>query len=110
MNANRRYERVGLFRQLTLTILADGQTVPAHSFDASLGGVGLTAAVFLSRGEPVQVAFHLSDRDGQPVVECVAGMVAFCRPEQEGNIMGIEFLAPVQLDTQPELTRILQNL
>ncbi len=110
MTFQRRYQRVAFFREVTLRMSASGETLSAHSFDASLGGVGLVTMVFLERGEAVGVGFHLKNVDGQPVVEEVLGRIAYCRADESGNLVGVEFVKPVQSATYPELTRTLLDL
>jgi hypothetical protein len=110
VQAQRRYQRVAFFRELTLTSLAGGQSAPARSFDVSLGGVGVAAAVSPPRGELVRVGFHLKDAAGRPLVENVTGRVAYAQADENGNLLGVEFLEPIRPSTHPELTRELQNI
>ena len=52
------------FCPLQLTVLPDGPTVPGKSFDISLGGVGITADIFLERGQSVVIRFQLEEPIG----------------------------------------------
>ena len=106
----RRYERVGFYCDLLVTPTAGGEAVPARSVDISLGGVGVVAAVSWPRGELVRIGFHLKDSRQQPVVEEVTGRIAHCRAEEDGNILGVEFLEPISAAAQPALARRLQAL
>jgi hypothetical protein len=104
----RRYERVPFFCDLTL--LATGAVHRACAVDLSLGGVGVATTAFAARGQTVRVAFHLRDARQQPRIEEVIGRVAFCRADEDGNFLGVEFLEPLRATEQPELTRRLEKL
>jgi len=110
MIEQRRYERVAFFCPLRLTVLPDGPTVPANSFDISLGGVGLATGASLPQGQSVSVRFQLKNAAGKPVEEIALGRVAYVRADEDGNRVGIEFLEPIRDSAQPELSRKLNNL
>jgi hypothetical protein len=110
MQEQRRYERVGFFCELTMTILSSGKTVPVRSFDISLGGVGVCAEISLGRGALVQIGFRRKNASGQEVADPVLGKIAYCRADEDGNVFGVEFLEPIQAATHPALTRRLQDL
>ena len=110
MLAQRRYERVAFFCPLQLTDLRNGTTVPASSFDISIGGVGLTARMALVRGHPVRVRFRLRHESNGEIDEDVLGKVAYCRSDEDGNCMGIQFLEVIRESTQPVLARRLNSL
>ncbi|MBU4273155.1 MAG: PilZ domain-containing protein [Planctomycetes bacterium] len=110
MTGQRRYERVAFFCPLQLTVLPDGPTVSANSFDISAGGVGLTAAVFLERGKDVRIDFHVRNGSIEETDECVLGRIAYSRADEDGNRIGIEFLETIRESAQPALTRKLDML
>lgn len=95
---------------LQLTVLPDGPTVAGRSFDISLGGVGITADVFLERGQTVQASFHFSDGPQGEAEESVLGRVAYSRADEDGNRIGIEFLEILRESAQPLLAQKLNNL
>jgi hypothetical protein len=106
----RRYERVGFFCPLHLTVLPNGPVVPGNSFDISIGGVGITTTVPLERGQMVRVQFHLQNGAPEAIHEEVLGRVAYCRADENGDRAGIEFLEKIGDAMQPELARKLNNL
>jgi c-di-GMP-binding flagellar brake protein YcgR len=110
MFQQRRYERVAFFCPLHLTVQPDGPTVPGRSFDVSLGGVGICAGVLLERGQTVRIRFHLHNGSTKYIDEDIMGRVAYCRADEEGNRMGIEFLETIRETTQPALARKLNSL
>jgi hypothetical protein len=110
MLEQRRYERVAFFCPLQLTVLPNGPVIPGTSFDISLGGVGITANLFLERGQTVRVRFHLQNRSHGPVEEELFGRVAYSRADEDGDRIGIEFLETINNSTQPELLRRLNAL
>jgi len=110
MLGRRRYERVAFFCPLQLTELRNGTTVPASSFDIGIGGVGLTTEIALERGQPVRVRFCLRHESNGETDEDVLGQVAYCRADEDGNRIGIEFLEVVRESTQPALVRRLNSL
>ncbi len=110
MAGQRCFERAAFFCQLQLTVLPDGPTVPANSFDISAGGVGVTAAVFLERGKDVRVDFHVGNGSIEETDECVLGRVAYSRADEDGNRIGIEFLETIRESAQPGLMKKLDML
>ena len=57
MTGQRCCGRVAFFCPVKLTLLPDGPTISANSFDISMGGIGLIAPVFIERGKNVRVQF-----------------------------------------------------
>jgi hypothetical protein len=106
----RRYERVAFFCPLQLTELQSGATVPASSFDISMGGVGLTTRIALDRGKAVCVRFCFPHESNEGVFEEVLGQVAYCRSDEDGSRIGVEFLQVVRESAQPVLARKLNRL
>ena len=84
-------------------------SVNAYTFDISLGGVGLNAAVSYPCGCTVRVSFYLKGPGGERV-EQVLGRVAYVKADESGTRVGIEFQEPVEESTHPELTRRLLSL
>lgn len=110
MKTQRRYERVGFFCELTVTSIPGGEAAPARSLDISVGGVGMFAGVSWGRGDLVRIGFHLKDAQQRPVVEQVLGRVAYSRADEDGNMLGVEFLEPIREAMHPVLARKLQTL
>lgn len=110
MAKQRRFERVAFFCPLQLTVLPNGPTVPANSFDISAGGVGVTAAVFLERGKDVRVDFHVKNGSHEECVESVLGRIAYSWADEDGNRIGIEFLETIRKSAQPGLMEKLDVL
>jgi hypothetical protein len=110
MACQRRYERVAFFCPLQLTVLPNGLTVPGTSFDISIGGVGIATELFLERGQPVRLRFHLENGSHGPIDEDILGRVAYARADEDGNRLGIEFLEAVCESGQPALARRLAKL
>jgi hypothetical protein len=110
MLGQRRYERVAFFCPLQLTVLPDGPTVPARSFDISIGGVGITTEILLERGRAVQIQFQLPNGSKERIVEDILGRVAYCRADEDGDRMGIEFLETIREAAHPALARKLNAL
>lgn len=106
----RRYERVAWFCSLQLTVLPNGPAMSAESFDISLGGVGAATEVMIERGQAVRVRFHIRNGSKESVDEDVLGRVAYCRADEDGNRVGIEFLEPIQESAQPALARKLNSM
>lgn len=110
MAGQRRYERVAFFCPVQLTVLPDGPTVPAYSFDISAGGVGLTTTASMERGKDVRVDFHVKNGSHEECVESVLGRIAYLRADEDGNRIGIEFLETIRESAQPGLTKKLDML
>jgi c-di-GMP-binding flagellar brake protein YcgR len=110
MAGQRRYERVAFFCPVDLTVQPNGPTLPGGSFDISLGGVGITTEQLLQRGQTVRVRFHLRNGAAGKIDEEVVGRVAYCRADEDGDRMGIEFLETIRESTCPVLARKLDNL
>ena len=110
MTGQRRFERVAFFCPVQLTVLPDGPTVPANSFDINAGGVGVTAAVFLECGKDVRVDFHIRNGSIEKTDECVLGRIAYSRADENGNRIGIEFLESIRKSAHPGLMRKLNML
>ena len=110
MESRRRYERVQFYCDIAMTPLPEGQTVPAYSFDLSLGGVGVMADVALPRGHLVRLDFHLKDRQQNSITETILGNIAYSKADEDGNRLGIEFLEPIHQTAAAELTRRLQEI
>ena len=109
MLGERRYERVPFFCPLELTVLPNGPTVPGNSFDVSMGGIGVAAEIWLDRGEEVRVRLHFKNGSHEPILEDILGRVANSRADEDGNRIGIEFLATVRESTQPTLMQTLNK-
>jgi c-di-GMP-binding flagellar brake protein YcgR len=110
MQGQRRYERVAFFCPVDLTVLPDGKTVSASTFDISLGGVGLATPMVLNRGQAVRVRFHLRNGSNGRIDEDILGRVAHSRADEDGDRIGVEFLETVHESTNPALTRALDKL
>ena len=110
MMGQRRYERVAFFCPVKLTVLPDGPTAPANSFDISMGGVGLNTALFLERGQDVLVHFKITNGPKEYIEESVLGRVAFSRAEEDVNRLGIEFLESIRESAHPALAKKLNLL
>jgi hypothetical protein len=106
----RRYERVTFYCRLQLTVLPNGPVVPCNSIDISIGGVGLSTALWLNRGQQVRIRFFLHNGTTKEVYEDVLGQVAYSRSDEDGNRVGIEFRAPLDEATQPALVRKIYSL
>jgi c-di-GMP-binding flagellar brake protein YcgR len=104
----RQYERVPFFCEVALTA-AGSPPLSAHSFDISLGGVGVYSETALERGTPIKVSFRLTNSRGT-TVEHVAAQVAYAKADESGCRLGIEFLELPRESTHPELMRRLQSL
>lgn len=104
------YERVAFYCRLQLTVLPHGQVVPGNSFDISIGGVGITSALLLERGQQVSIRFYLHNGRSEEVHADVLGQVAYCRSDEDSNQIGIAFLAPIQETTQPALAKCINSL
>ena len=89
---SRQYERVPFFCKVTLTRLARaGPAVDAHSFDISLGGVGLDAQVVVpARQHGPRVVLSRKARAARSSKH-VLGRVAYAKADESGNRIGIEF-------------------
>lgn len=110
MTGQRRCERVAFFCPVKLSVLPDGPTIQASSFDISLAGIGLIASVFIERGKDVRVHFNMKNGSNETTEENVLGRVAYSRADENGNRLGIEFLETIRESTQPVLTRKLYSL
>ena len=105
MIERRVYERVPFFCDIAMTILPAAQVVEAHSYDISLGGVGLVTVASVRAGAMVGLAFSLRDKTGKSVVNQVNGRVVRCDADLDGNRLGIEFLTPLNAATSPQLMK-----
>jgi c-di-GMP-binding flagellar brake protein YcgR len=110
MTNRRRYERVPFFCDLSLTSLSGVTAVAAHSFDISVGGVGVVAQVSLEPGCTVTLAFSLPDKSGRKVVNQVNGRVVRCDADSEANRLGIEFFEPLTAATSPQLIERIMKI
>jgi hypothetical protein len=110
MLGSRRYERAPFYCRLQLTMLPNGRVVPGNSFDISIGGVGICTALPLERGQQVSVRFFLRNGTSEEVHADVLGQVAYFRPDEDGNRIGVAFLTPIQEATQPALARKINSL
>ena len=106
----RRYERVAFYSRLQITVLPNGPVVPGNSFDISIGGAGISTSVLLQRGQQVSIRFYLRNGGSEEVHADVLGQVAYCRSDEDGNRIGVAFLAPIQEVTQPVLAKEINNL
>jgi hypothetical protein len=106
---SRHCERVPFFCKAALAVLPVDNPVEAHTFDISLGGVGLYAQVSCPRGSMVRVSFLLKGPKGE-AIEPVVGRVAYLKADESGTRIGIEFQESIEQSTHPELTRRLQSL
>jgi hypothetical protein len=106
----RRYERVAFYCRLQLTVLPNGPVGPGNSFDISIGGVGITTALLLECGQQVSIRFYLHNGRSEEVHADVLGQVAYCQSDENGNRVGVEFLAPIQNATQPVLAKKINSL
>jgi c-di-GMP-binding flagellar brake protein YcgR len=104
MIERRRYERVNFFCEVTLCVLG-GTPVVSRSVDISLGGVGIATQARVEPGQPVMLTFHLQNAQQQEIVEEILGTVVHLRAESDGNILGVEFLQPLDLSRNRELLR-----
>jgi len=101
---------VPFFCPLHLTVLPRGPTLPANSFDLSLGGVGLCAEIFLERGQEVLLQFHFHSNSQNVVDEEIFGRVAYSRADEDGNRIGVEFLELLHDSTYPRLSQALNKV
>lgn len=106
----RRYERVAFYCGLQVTVLPNGPTIAARSFDLSVGGVGIAADILLNRGQAVRVRFHLHNGSKEWTDEDILGRVAYASADEDGNCIGIEFLEMIQESTKPALAHTLKRL
>jgi c-di-GMP-binding flagellar brake protein YcgR len=109
MTTARRYERAAFFCKAAVAIPPGAKPAEAHTFDLSLGGVGLYAQTPVQRGRPVMVSFFLNTPRGE-VVEHVAGQIAYVKADETGTRIGIEFQEPLRDSANPELTHRLERL
>ena len=110
MRWQRRYERVPFFCPVDVTVLPDGPTVPGHSFDISLGGVGITLNTLLERGQDVHISFQLRHDSEKCDEESVLGRVADLESDADCNRVGIEFLGGIGQSRQPLLATMIGSL
>jgi hypothetical protein len=106
----RRHERAAFHCQLQLTVLPNGPVVPGNSYDISIGGVGLSAALPLERGQLVSIRFYLHNGRSEELHADVLGHIAYCRSDEDGNRIGVAFLATIQEATQPVLAKKINSL
>jgi c-di-GMP-binding flagellar brake protein YcgR len=110
MQWQRRYERVSFFCPVQVTVLPDGPTVPGHSFDISLGGVGITLNSVLEPGQNVCISFQLRGTSGECVNENVVGRVTNLESDVDCNRVGIEFLGGIRQSHQQLLATKVGSL
>ena len=106
----RRYERVPFFCKATLTVLPHGRPVVSRSIDISLGGAGIVTSGRIELGQQVALAFYLRNNRQQEAVEEVVGRIVHLRAEEDGNVVGVEFLQPLEESSTPLLTRKMLNV
>ena len=105
----RRYARVPFLKPVTVTA-ADGKTLSTQTIDISDGGVGFTCRVSFRVGEPVVVAFRLTDAKLGVCEERVAGRVVNFQADFEVNRVGVEFEEPLHPSKFPILARAVNRL
>ncbi len=110
MLEQRRYERVAFYCGVQLTLLPNGPTIPARSFDVSLGGLGLTAKVFLDCEQSVRVRLRLRNGANGWTEEAIEGRIAHCCADENGNRIGIQFTETIRESTHPALSHKLNTL
>jgi hypothetical protein len=104
------YQRVPFLRPITVVPMPGTRTVEARSLDISIGGVGLTCPVSLTRGQEVELAFPLDDPQLGKCIERIRGRVVNFVADLDGNLVGVEFLEPLQASRNPALTRAVARL
>jgi hypothetical protein len=110
MAQNRRYVRVDFFCRVDVAPISGGKTIEARSANISLGGVGLIVPQSLELGQVLQLTFHLRDREGNELLEQIAGRVVNSRSDFEILRVGIEFLEPLKESKNPVLCRTVERL
>lgn len=110
MLGRRRYERVAFFCPVELHVLPAGPVVPGRTFDISIGGVGVTSQIMLERGQTLRIRFRFRDASNVAVDEDVMGQVAYCRADEDGDRIGIEFLETVDEAAHPMLAYRLNKI
>ena len=110
MSEKRRYQRVAYFHRVDLTVLPNGPTVEGHAFDISIGGIGVTTALWLDRGKEIGIRFRFANGDNTPIEEIILGRVAYSKADEDGNRLGIEFAEVVKAANQPVLARTIDAL
>jgi hypothetical protein len=106
----RAFERVPFFADVLLTSPVGGHSVAARSVDISLGGVGLICPGALTPGEPVVLTFRLPTGTGVVAEERLLGRVAHVRSDEAGQVLVVEFSAPLSRHSAPLLTRMIERL
>ena len=99
----RRYERHSFFCAVELTDFSGGSTYAGRSLDISLGGVGVVTNANFEVGALVHLAFLLKDARGADARELVDGRVARLNADVDANLLGIQFLSPLDDTHQPLL-------
>ena len=110
MRWQRRYERVPFFCPVEVTVLPDGPAVQGHSFDISLGGVGITLGALLEPGQPMRISFQLRHDSEKCVEEIVWGRVANFESDVDCNRVGIGFLGGISPSHQLLLSTMVESL
>ena len=110
MQWQRRYERVSFYCPVEVTVLPDGPTVPGHTFDISLRGVGITLNASLEPGQDVRISFQLRCDSEKCVEESVLGRVANLEPDMDCNRIGIEFIGGIRQPCQHQLATMIGSL
>ena len=110
MQWQRHYERVPFFCPVEVAVLPDGPTVPGHSFNISLGGVGVTLNALLEPGQDVCISFQLRHGSEKCVEESVWGRVANFESDVDCNRVGIEFLGGIGQSHQRLLSQMIGSL
>jgi c-di-GMP-binding flagellar brake protein YcgR len=110
MSNRRRFERIQFFREVSLTVLPDGPTVAAHTFDISLGGVGLSTQTSLEPGKMVAISFPVRDRSHKTIVNRVIGKVVRLQADPDGNRVGVEFIETLSPSVSCELFNQVSKL
>jgi PilZ domain len=105
----RKYGRSTFLSQVSLSA-PGGVAVEVSSLDISLCGVGLISRVFVQTGRGVTLAFHLKNSANVAVVERVQGRVVFARSDVDGHRLRVAFHESLNRQTNPELTRKVENL
>jgi hypothetical protein len=106
----RRYERHGFFCAVELTPLSGGAPHTGRSLDISLGGVGVATDGHFEVDELLHVAFLLKDPRGADVRERIDGRVARMHADVDANMLGIQFLNPLNEAEHPRLVGKILDL
>ena len=106
----RRFERVEFFCEVSMTILPQGPTFWAHTFDVSLGGVGLVTQRGFQLGQAVALSFRVGQGTAKKLGKRITGRVMHLAADADANRVGIEFSQPLSESDHPELVRKLMSL